>query len=395
MVELFSPPRYGSREYDEMMRAKQRASFNALLETLAARRAENAKAWAQDPMSVAQGFAGSGMIRSVGRQAPRIASVLQRDATGRPTQRAPLGDLALKDQRLLDAYRMDKGLLGIPGWHGSGAKFDKFDDSFIGTGEGNQAFGYGHYQADVRGTAGSYQPLEGARILALTDEANARLPNWIAGRLKVGGPQAAKEMADDFTQRVADAEGAVAAKSHQWWNEQTKIPHLTKIRDDLRFLAGMDDIKTGPPGYMYRSAIKATPDEMLNWDLPLSQQPPKVKAALKKAKLFEDPNMRPDQFIHGPEMSARMRKAGIKGIRYKDQMSRKIEWDVKPYADSYQAIGPTGKGPLFKTRAEAEKYIADRVKEPTYNYVMFSDKDMKVLKRMGLSAPIGLLADQE
>jgi hypothetical protein len=42
-------------------------------------------------------------------------------------------------------------------WHGSPHKFDKFDSSKIGTGEGAQAYGHGLYLAESPDVAKSYQ----------------------------------------------------------------------------------------------------------------------------------------------------------------------------------------------------------------------------------------------
>lgn len=41
-------------------------------------------------------------------------------------------------------------------WHGSGADFDRFDHSKMGTGEGAQAFGYGTYVTEVKGIGKNY-----------------------------------------------------------------------------------------------------------------------------------------------------------------------------------------------------------------------------------------------
>ena len=41
-------------------------------------------------------------------------------------------------------------------YHGSGAQFDRFDSSYMGTGEGNQAFGWGHYVTEVEGIGKTY-----------------------------------------------------------------------------------------------------------------------------------------------------------------------------------------------------------------------------------------------
>ena len=44
----------------------------------------------------------------------------------------------------------------VDAYHGSGAFFDCFDVKFIGTGEGNQAFGWGIYVSERKGVAKSY-----------------------------------------------------------------------------------------------------------------------------------------------------------------------------------------------------------------------------------------------
>ena len=52
--------------------------------------------------------------------------------------------------------------LGITAWHGSPHKFDKFDMSKIGTGEGAQAYGHGLYFADSPDVARSYLKANGS-----------------------------------------------------------------------------------------------------------------------------------------------------------------------------------------------------------------------------------------
>ena len=49
-------------------------------------------------------------------------------------------------------------------YHGSGADFDRFDHSFMGTGEGAQAFGWGTYVTEVDGIARSYADAYGKKI---------------------------------------------------------------------------------------------------------------------------------------------------------------------------------------------------------------------------------------
>ncbi|MBR4029355.1 MAG: hypothetical protein IKJ08_07200 [Alistipes sp.] len=54
--------------------------------------------------------------------------------------------------------------MSIEAYHGSGADFEKFDHSFMGTGEGAQAFGYGTYVTTRRGIAKNYADTIGGTI---------------------------------------------------------------------------------------------------------------------------------------------------------------------------------------------------------------------------------------
>lgn len=51
-------------------------------------------------------------------------------------------------------------------YHGSGAKFDKFDHSYMGSGEGAQAFGWGTYVTEVEGIGRAYANVAQKNILA-------------------------------------------------------------------------------------------------------------------------------------------------------------------------------------------------------------------------------------
>lgn len=55
-------------------------------------------------------------------------------------------------------------------FHGSGAQFDKFDHSFMGTGEGAQAFGWGTYVTEVEGIGKQYAKATGKPRLAYKGE---------------------------------------------------------------------------------------------------------------------------------------------------------------------------------------------------------------------------------
>lgn len=76
---------------------------------------------------------------------------------GREPQQIQEGDIVTDDvvnsinQEIADAPKFS-----IKAYHGSQASFDKFDHSFMGSGEGAQAYGWGTYVSEVEGIAKAY-----------------------------------------------------------------------------------------------------------------------------------------------------------------------------------------------------------------------------------------------
>jgi len=283
---------------------------------------------------------------------------------------------------------------GIKAYHGSPHDFDRFDISKIGTGEGAQAYGRGLYFAENEEVARAYKNVLGARsanpqrtlsydpdtiaLAAINHEItfNGRTPTEAAkiaaDKLKYGVEYYRKNKPDDWYiskgfddyQRMADA--------HQ--------QAIERIRSG--------ELKT--PGHMYEVRINADPEQFLDWDKPLSQQPEAVRKtiepALKKAAEDLGQGASPDVIARFENMglgniAARMRPkevdpwsidvgtlakeypnalrdAGIPGIRYKDAMSR------------------DGAGP------------------GTSNYVVFDDALIEILRKYGLIPPVAAGAAQ-
>ena len=57
-----------------------------------------------------------------------------------------------------------------PVYHGSPYKFNKFENKAIGTGEGAQAFGYGHYLTESKAVAKSYAQPRSDRPVVIMSE---------------------------------------------------------------------------------------------------------------------------------------------------------------------------------------------------------------------------------
>jgi hypothetical protein len=199
-------------------------------------------------------------------------------------------------------------------WHGSPHKFDKFDSSKIGTGEGAQAYGHGLYLAESPEVATSYKdvlaqqkPLQGG---AVVDSSKLGL-----------SPQAKKV----FDYNLSNNDPVRIQRF-----AQQGVPEYVEAWNALKYLEPN-------PGSLYKVDL---PDEhiakMLDWDKPLSQQHPDVQAAFSLDKF---PNnsaanltgmeayIKTGQQLGEPTSSSvsaaqHLLKKGIPGIRYLDGGSR-------------------------------------------------------------------------
>ena len=131
-------------------------------------------------------------------------------------------------------------------YHGSPHKFDKFDSSKIGTGEGAQAYGHGLYFAESPDVAKTYA----------IDQRG----------------QSAGDMAERYLKNFGNKESALQAAEARLAKvtEEFKPEFVQPYRDAVEML------RTGniEKGGLYKVDL---PDEhiakMLDWDKPLSQQP--------------------------------------------------------------------------------------------------------------------------
>lgn len=241
---------------------------------------------------------------------------------------------------------------GIRAYHGSPHDFDKFDISKIGTGEGAQAYGRGLYFAENEGVAKSYRDALAPKSVSAAERFT---PEGIAGTFvhNAGGNE---------RYALRELEGFLA--------EYKQLGPTAR----LNYEQAVDRIKSGnyPRGRMYEVNIKADPDQFLDWDKPLNQQPEvftKMAPILEprridaervranQARMLKNgpvtPEFDPGSYTGG--MFARdaqaLRDAGIPGIKYLDQNSR-----------------VAGHG--------------------TRNYVVFDDKLIEILRKYGLLPPV-------
>lgn len=164
-------------------------------------------------------------------------------------------------------------------WHGSPHRFDKFDASKIGTGEGAQAYGHGLYFAEAPDVAKSYQSAlsadrgfsyggkTGLTRAQVQELVNAERGGFLDGVTRPSG--VADSVMDDMVLGVQRKDGAIP-RQYKPGSERAKV------YEELR-----QQIKHSDAGALYKVDL---PDEaiakMLDWDKPLSQQAPEVQKAL-------------------------------------------------------------------------------------------------------------------
>ena len=238
----------------------------------------------------------------------------------------------LQAEKNLAAPRTLNPQTGAILWHGSPHKFDAFDASKIGTGEGAQAYGHGLYLAESPDVAKQYQA-------ALSS------PEYSSkGRTLKGNEAWAAQFLHDFSGDALPKRRSIEKAINRANSVLNDTPTKQEILKHISTLDknGVDVVN----GSLYKVDL---PDEhiakMLDWDKLLSEQPPEVQnAAMKLAggKLQDLassqhrylPTVKPldtmtgEEFIRTLNNGARgsteqiLQKQGIPGIRYLDGGSR-------------------------------------------------------------------------
>jgi hypothetical protein len=222
---------------------------------------------------------------------------------------------------------------GFRAYHGSPYQFQQFDFEKIGTGEGAQAYGYGLYFAESEDVARGYRE-------ALTEP-----------RIEVGGKPADLIYTADIRERFADLYDEVGDDISQerldiilsnmsQANTESDLENvLSSFRPEERRLfetyvrPRAEFVE--PEGAVYEVQIQAGQDELINWDRPVREQPPKIRDALLKLEGVDENTkgefayyrLAPQATGRGAQKQAteRAKELGIKGIRYADGFSRNTE----------------------------------------------------------------------
>ncbi len=188
-------------------------------------------------------------------------------------------------------------------WHGSPHKFDKFDSSKIGTGEGAQAYGHGLYLAEAKDTGQSYaNKLTNVDGRAISDQIDGRVRylNMLKQQAKDGDINAAKnipvmekslaELQNQGSLYKVDLPDEHIAKMLDWDKPLSKQPASKESIDKLLSLAGRNS--------------------EVGWDAPSNTFPSDLLSLMSRKLGGQD------------KVAEAMRQQGIPGIRYLDGGSR-------------------------------------------------------------------------
>ncbi len=249
---------------------------------------------------------------------------------------------------------MSPGIGGATVYHGSPYKFDAFDASKIGTGEGAQAYGHGLYFADNPGVARSYSSMDHPALGAdPRDEVTALRQNWQMGpNPRNLSEDEVRSLMQDFPTLAPHRDNPDIVRNIARATNGAEPGGTVSPEAIYAFRALDKQLPPKPVGSTYKVDI---PDEsigkMLHWDLPLSQQPANVQKALLAnedlgsgityrdwpGSSYEPPSGATNfsngvtgadawqelQKAWGPQKASEMlRQAGIPGIKYLDGGSR-------------------------------------------------------------------------
>jgi hypothetical protein len=274
---------------------------------------------------------------------------------------------------MADAYNP----MGLTVFHGSPAKFNRFDRTKIGSGEGAQAYGYGHYAAEKQDIAKGYQSTLTKDVVVPAQRALEKAGGDIDAAIKKASQEAQRLQSLELTPQTG------AAKRDQLLSSE-----LSKIEELNRYKQGGE----WSSGNLYEIDI---PDDqiakMLDFDKPLASQSPEIQALAKQYGLLDADHMGGDLIAAMdaklPAGAEAMRQSGVPGIRYLDQPSRDINQN---YVVNIKDFG----GYDFPTLSEATAFMKSNPQyemsliEPqktTSNFVVFPGNEdlLTILKRNG------------
>jgi len=282
---------------------------------------------------------------------------------------------------LADESDLPKGTVQLKqtAWHGSPHDHNKFDSSKIGTGEGAQAYGYGHYFTDTKSVAEYYRDTlskadaEAFYQLALDKGLSKELTDSMVDFYYKTDNKSFKAYAD-----------MVSKKSSQESVEKRREEFIRPALRDGSAREVWDDFFNSSTGKLYEVDLKPAEDEYLLWDKPLSKQSEKVKDSLKQLGINSDKS--PD------DMNDLELKGALGG--FENTLGKGEAAGSKLYKELTSHFGGDKQASayLHSIGIRGIKYLDGSSRssgEGNYNYVIFDDNDVEI--KVKYSKDLGMI----
>jgi hypothetical protein len=244
-------------------------------------------------------------------------------------------------------------------YHGSRYKFDKFTLDHVGTGEGAQAQGFGLYFSSKKSIADFYRQKQARSAIDGLD----KVPAEIADQYDGVSRKTLKDSAHSWLSWKRDAPAA---------DIQTMKKFLEDDPDNIDSRLGLMVINgeiTEGTGQLYKVDIPED-SELLDWNKPLSEQPPNIVSALEKA-IQQFPQL--SELIGNTKLSGREVYGQLaKEIYKRDALTFRRE-SARATSELLNSLGI--KGITYTGRSSNSR-----------NYVIFDDSTIEIQKTFYQSA---------
>jgi hypothetical protein len=296
---------------------------------------------------------------------------------------------------------------GIHVYHSSPHDFDRFDLSKIGTGEGAQSYGHGIYLAEnpkVSGQGGQYWNSFLQRF-ENTPEGYAAEALQASKFDRAAALEASQRNIDKLAGWVDQYRGATMQPAASNWRVYEN--ELKQARDQH------DLLTKGPVGpRTYEVNFKTKPEELLDYDRPISQQSPLIQSVFDS--FGYKPRDAPPFMLNdaanqlaakegswataagGRNVSEKLREAGVPGIRYLDEGSRQPA-QLKTRLDTLRTdlanaeMKGVGQPDVMRRQIESLQNQLSSVPPLTHNYVAFDPSKLDIMAKYGVvgGVPLG------
>lgn len=273
----------------------------------------------------------------------------------------------------------------IKAYHGSPHDFDQFSLDKIGTGEGAQAYGHGLYFAENQDVATDYQK----KLSGLLPEGwSQRYPDSARGYIRgvVGDVADGKLTADQAAKYVYNANSVM------------------REYPSAQLAAEIADAAEKTKGRMYEVAIHASPDQLLDWDQPLSQQSEHVQKAVGTfqrsgvkdgmplagggtLRIVDDPDFGQKFFLEMNGKRFTLQPGDVRNLIGSADEGKAVYQSIR---SSLGSDSETSRA-LSAAGIPGLKYLdggSRAAGEGSHNYVIWDESKVEILKKYGIALPV-------